>query len=105
MKRYGSACPYLTRAGRRSYKLLYTLSVLVRPKDGVLDTQGRAVMSTLREMGNHSVVDVSVGKFIRLTLESKDEESAVEAAKAMCRDLLCNEMIETFTIKVGDVSK
>ncbi|MCX7828606.1 MAG: phosphoribosylformylglycinamidine synthase subunit PurS [Thermanaerothrix sp.] len=84
--------------------MLYTLSVLIRPKDGVLDTQGRAVMSTLRDMGNH-VLDVSVGKFIRLTLEASDEKSATEAAQAMCRDLLCNEMIETFCIKAGDLSQ
>lgn len=83
----------------------YTLSVLVHPKDGVLDTQGRAVMSTLREMGHRSLNDVSVGKFIKLTLEAEDLSSAVESAKQMCNQLLCNDMIESFAIKPGDLSK
>ncbi|WP_281745220.1 phosphoribosylformylglycinamidine synthase subunit PurS [Thermanaerovibrio acidaminovorans] len=82
----------------------YQISALIFPKRGVLDTQGRAVMGTLVDMGFRSVRDVSVGRFVRLSIEAEDQASALSTARRICQELLANELIEDFSLKEGDLS-
>ncbi|MDR1482282.1 MAG: phosphoribosylformylglycinamidine synthase subunit PurS [Synergistaceae bacterium] len=75
----------------------YRADVTVIPKDGVLDTQGKAVERTLQSHGYDAVTGVRVGKFIRLEIEAQDESAAGDIARSVADDLLVNNLIESYS--------
>ena len=74
-------------------------TVLVRPKQGILDPQGQAVESSLRELG-FSVGAARVGRVVDLDVDARDATSAREAVERMCEELLANPLIETYEIEL-----
>ena len=76
-------------------------TVLIRPKEGILDPQGEAVGEALRTLG-FGVTSARVGRLVDVDLETDDPAEAEAALAAMSRDLLANPMIESFTIELGD---
>lgn len=79
----------------------FHLKIEIRPADGVLDPQGKTVLSTLKKLGFGGVLSVTAGKLIQLKIESEDENSAKREADRMCSELLANPVIEVFSIKVS----
>jgi phosphoribosylformylglycinamidine synthase PurS subunit len=75
-------------------------TVLVRPKPGILDPQGEAVQSSLRQLG-FAVEDARVGKVVDLELGSENPEQAQAELKRMCEQLLANPLIESYEITVA----
>ena len=76
-------------------------TVLVRPKPGILDPQGEAVESSLRQLG-FAVEDARVGKVVDLELGDADPEQARAQLERMCEQLLANPLIESYEIAVTD---
>jgi len=74
--------------------------VLVRPKPGILDPQGEAVLGSLRHLG-FAVSEVRVGRLIDLELEAADAEQARAEVERMCERLLANPLIESFQIELA----
>ncbi len=74
-------------------------TVLVRPKQGILDPQGAAVEASLRQLG-FAVGGVRVGRIVDLEVPLVDGE--LEQARAevrrMCERLLANPLIESYEI-------
>ena len=82
----------------------YRLEVLVKPRPGLLDPEGKAIHHALNALGWGEVEDVRVGKAIYLDIESRSADEAVEAARAMCRKLLANPVTEDFEVaQVGEL--
>ena len=67
--------------------------VLIRPKEGILDPQGKAVERTLPALGFEDVSHVRVGRMIELETEDPGE------IPALCEKLLANPLIEDFEIE------
>jgi phosphoribosylformylglycinamidine synthase subunit PurS len=67
--------------------------VLIRPKQGILDPQGKAVESALPALGFTKIAGVRVGRMIEL--ETEDPERLAE----LCEKLLANPLIEDFEIQ------
>jgi phosphoribosylformylglycinamidine synthase subunit PurS len=74
-------------------------TVLVRPKAGILDPQGEAVESSLRQLG-FPVADARVGRLVDLEVEAGDADEARAKLAQMCERLLANPLIETYEIEV-----
>jgi phosphoribosylformylglycinamidine synthase PurS subunit len=74
-------------------------TVLVRPKQGILDPQGDAVQRSLRKLG-FDVSTARVGRVIDLELEADNDADARVAIERMCSKLLANPLIESFEIQV-----
>jgi phosphoribosylformylglycinamidine synthase subunit PurS len=72
-------------------------TVLVRPKQGILDPQGEAVGNALGHLG-FSVGSARVGKVIDLEVEAADEATARSELEKMCEQLLANPLIESYEI-------
>jgi phosphoribosylformylglycinamidine synthase subunit PurS len=72
-------------------------TVLVRPKDGILDPQGQAVESSLRHLG-FSVGAARVGRVVELELDTDDASAARAEVERMCEQLLANPLIESYEI-------
>jgi phosphoribosylformylglycinamidine synthase subunit PurS len=73
--------------------------VLVRPKPGILDPQGEAVQSSLRQLG-FAVEEARVGRVIDVELENGDCERARAELERMCEQLLANPLIESYEIRI-----
>ncbi len=72
-------------------------TILVRPKPGILDPQGEAVQSSLRQLG-FSVDDARVGRVIDLELDDVDAATARAELERACEQLLANPLIESYEI-------
>ncbi|HET6831537.1 MAG TPA: phosphoribosylformylglycinamidine synthase subunit PurS [Solirubrobacterales bacterium] len=67
--------------------------VLIKPKDGILDPQGKAVERALPTLGVGSVSDVRVGRMVELHYEDRAE------LESLCERLLVNPLIEDYEIE------
>jgi phosphoribosylformylglycinamidine synthase len=76
-------------------------TVLVRPKDGILDPQGDAVQHSLRALG-FDVASVRIGRVVDLELAADDLAHAEAQVRRMCSELLANPLIESFEIRLED---
>ena len=77
-------------------------TVLVRPKPGILDPQGEAVLGSLRQLG-FAVEDARIGRVVDLELANGGREQARAELERMCEQLLANPLIESYEIEfVGD---
>ena len=74
--------------------------VLVRPKHGILDPQGDAVESSLRQLG-FDVTGARVGRVVDIELETQDAAEARAAVERMCEQLLANPLIESYEIELA----
>ena len=74
-------------------------TVLVRPKPGILDPQGDAVGSSLRQLG-FGVEQARVGRVVDLELEAESRDEARSQVERMCAELLANPLIESFEIEL-----
>jgi phosphoribosylformylglycinamidine synthase subunit PurS len=75
-------------------------TVLVRPKHGILDPQGQAVESSLRQLG-FAVGEARVGRVVDLEVESEDVHAARAEIERMCEQLLANPLIESYEIELA----
>jgi phosphoribosylformylglycinamidine synthase PurS subunit len=73
--------------------------VLVRPKAGILDPQGQAVESSLRQLG-FPVGEARVGRVVDLEVKASDPAQARAEVEQMCHQLLANPLIESFEIEL-----
>jgi phosphoribosylformylglycinamidine synthase len=72
-------------------------------KEGVLDSQGKAVHHALDSLGfKESIKDVRIGRQIVLKLNSKNESEAREEVTQMCENLLANTVIEDYSIEISN---
>jgi phosphoribosylformylglycinamidine synthase PurS subunit len=72
-------------------------TVLVRPKQGILDPQGEAVEGSLRKLG-FAVGRVRIGRVIDLELEVDSADEARMQVERMSAELLANPLIESFEV-------
>ena len=70
--------------------------VLIRPKEGIVDPQGKAVERALPALGFSGISHVRVGRLVEL---EADEGADLEALSAK---LLANPLIEDFEIETRD---
>jgi phosphoribosylformylglycinamidine synthase PurS subunit len=68
--------------------------ILIRPKRGILDPQGKAIESALPALGFEGVSEVRVGRLVEL--EAADPDRLGE----LCEKLLANPLIEDYEIEV-----
>jgi phosphoribosylformylglycinamidine synthase len=68
--------------------------VLIRPKQGILDPQGKAVERALPALGFEGVTDVRIGRLVEL---ETDDPSKLDE---LCEKLLANPLIEDFEVEV-----
>ena len=77
------------------------VTVLVRPKDGILDPQGEAVQGSLRKLG-FSVWGARIGRLVDLEVDAQSPSEAKAQVEKMCSELLANPLIESFEIEVEE---
>jgi phosphoribosylformylglycinamidine synthase len=76
--------------------------VYVTYKRGVLDPQGKAVATSLHQLGYREVTDVRIGKFMEVTLGGLSRDEAEKRLGDMCQRLLANTVIEDYRFEFVD---
>jgi phosphoribosylformylglycinamidine synthase PurS subunit len=74
-------------------------TVLVRPKQGILDPQGEAVGESLRHLG-FAVGQARVGRVVDLEVDAANPAQARAEVERMCEQLLANPLIESYEIEI-----
>ncbi len=76
------------------------VKVIVTPRGGILDPQGKAVEHALKSLGFKGVGGVRIGKYIVLDIDAASAQEGRAAAQKMCEQLLANPLIEDFRFEV-----
>ncbi|OJW79085.1 MAG: phosphoribosylformylglycinamidine synthase, purS protein [Bacteroidetes bacterium 46-16] len=74
----------------------YTAHINIMPLKELLDPQGKAVSSSLHNLGLTQVQDVRIGKHITLTLDAANKDDANTLVQDACKKLLANQVMEAF---------
>jgi len=69
-------------------------------KEGVLDPQGKAVESALKNLGFEGINKIRQGKFFDIDIETDDKVKAEKLVIKICKTLLANMVIEDYTVKI-----
>ena len=73
------------------------------PLPALLDPQGKAVSSNMKNIGLSSIDNVRIGKHISLEVEAGSQAEAEEQVRTACEKLLANQIMEQFEFRVEAV--
>ncbi len=72
----------------------------VMPLPALLDPQGKAVSSNMKNIGLEEITNVRIGKHITLDIAANDENEARLKVTEACQKLLANEIMEGYTFSL-----
>jgi len=81
----------------------YIAKVFVTLRPSVLDPAGVAVKSGLRQLGYDNVEQVRIGKYMEITIISRDEGKARQDLNQICSQMLANPVIENYRFDLIEV--
>src|ERR1051325_5139326 len=76
--------------------------VIVMPKAAVLDPQGTAVRDAMRHLGMPEVRSVRIGKYMEIDIDGQNGNLESRLHR-LCRDLLCNPVIEDYEVQRSEI--
>jgi phosphoribosylformylglycinamidine synthase len=76
-------------------------TILVRPKEGILDPPGDVVQESLRHLG-FAVDGARIGRVVDLELAGGDPATVRAEVERMCEQLLANPLIERYEIELAE---
>jgi phosphoribosylformylglycinamidine synthase len=68
--------------------------ILIRPKQGILDPQGKAIERALPALGFEGISGIRVGRLVEL------EAASADRLAELCEKLLANPLIEDYEIEL-----
>ncbi len=78
----------------------FRAEINVMPLKALLDPQGKAVSSSMKNIGLPEITNVRIGKHITLEVEAESATIANEKVDAACKKLLANLIMETYEFVV-----
>ncbi len=69
----------------------------IMPHANLLDPQGKAVSSSMGNLGLNEITYVRIGKHITLEVEAENESIANAKVDEACKKLLCNQIMESYS--------
>ncbi|MBU92722.1 MAG: phosphoribosylformylglycinamidine synthase [Rhodobiaceae bacterium] len=75
--------------------------VYIRLKTEVLDPQGQAIESALKNLGESTINNIRQGKLIEMDIEAKNIKDAEEKIEKITKSLLANTVIEEYSIEIS----
>ncbi len=79
----------------------FVAEINIMPLKELLDPQGKAVISGLKNMGIAEITDVRIGKHISVEIEAKDEKTAKAKLEKACKELLSNPIMESYSYEIN----
>jgi len=80
----------------------FKAEIEIMPNANLLDPQGKAVSSSMVNLGLSEITNVRIGKHITLDVEANDEAAAKSKVDQACKDLLCNMIMESYSFELTE---
>lgn len=74
----------------------------VMPLKALLDPQGKAVTSSMVNLGLPQIKNVRIGKHISLEIEADSKEAAHAKTEEACKKLLANQIMESYEFELHE---
>jgi phosphoribosylformylglycinamidine synthase PurS subunit len=81
----------------------YIAHINIMPLKELLDPQGKAVNTSLHNLGLTQVQNVRIGKHIHLYIDAATKEEAEQLTQDACKKLLANQVMEAFDFNVAEL--
>ncbi len=78
----------------------FKVEIDIMPLKALLDPQGKAVTSSLKNLDLSEIDNVRIGKHITLEIDAADKSSAEEKVEQACKKILANHLMESYTYQV-----
>ncbi len=78
----------------------FLAEINIMPLKTLLDPQGKAVSSSMKNINLEEISNVRIGKHITLEVEAENEDAANEKVKTACEKILCNQIMEYFDFSI-----
>jgi len=80
--------------------MTFNCEVYIRPRADILDPQGDAVNTALKNLNFPGVSEVKVGRYLTLQLEADNADAARTQLDEMCKKLLANPITEDYELQL-----
>lgn len=81
----------------------FNAEIDVMPLKALLDPQGKAVTSSMANIGLEQITNVRIGKHITLEVEANSEKEAQELVDKACKELLHNPIMEHYEFRLSQI--
>jgi phosphoribosylformylglycinamidine synthase subunit PurS len=78
----------------------FRAEINVMPLKALLDPQGKAVSSSMKNLALSEIINVRIGKHISLEIEAESKEIAHSKTEEACKKLLANQIMESFEFEI-----
>ena len=78
----------------------YRAEINIMPLKELLDPQGKAVTSSMKNLGLEEISNVRIGKHISLEVEADNQDAAKDKVDKACTKLLANQVVEYFEFEM-----
>lgn len=75
----------------------------IMPLKALLDPQGKAVTSSLKNLDLSEIENVRIGKHITLEIEADSKEVATAKVDDACKKILANHLMESYQFQLEEV--
>ena len=75
---------------------MFLSKIRITLRKSILDPQGKAVEHAIGTLGMEAIHDVRIGKYIEMSVDTKDEASARSTTDEICKKLLANPVMEDY---------
>ena len=76
----------------------------IMPLKALLDPQGKAVTSSLKNLDLSEIENVRIGKHITLEIEAADKTTASGKVEEACKKILANHLMESYTFELEELN-
>ncbi len=77
----------------------------IMPLDALLDPQGKAVTTSMANLGLSEISNVRIGKHISLEIEADGKEVAEKKVERACSELLANQIMEKYSFELSEMQE
>lgn len=74
----------------------------IMPLKALLDPQGKAVTSSLKNLDLSEIDNVRIGKHITLEIEADSKDAASVKVEEACKKLLANQIMESYDFSLEE---
>jgi len=82
----------------------YKAEIDIMPLKALLDPQGKAVTSSLKNLNLSEIDNVRIGKHISLEIDADSKEIANEKVEQACKKILANHLMESFEFELVEMN-
>ncbi len=75
----------------------------IMPLKSLLDPQGKAVSSSMKNIGLSEIKNVRIGKHMTLEIDAENKKEAAAKVTVACEKMLCNQIMESFNFTIREL--